>query len=72
MSIYAFDKSRKEFEREWKASGKKFNVGKSCIRFKAVSDIPLEVVTKAIGAVTVEQYLSAYGSARGSLRGKKQ
>lgn len=72
MSIYAFDKSRKEFEREWKASGKKFNVGKSCIRFRAVSDIPLEVVTKAIGAVTVEQYLSAYSSARGSLRGKKQ
>jgi hypothetical protein len=72
MSIYAFDGSRKKFERDWKASGKKLNVGKACIRFKAVADIPLDVITKAIGAVTVEQYLAAYGAARGSLRGKKK
>ena len=60
MSIYAYDDLREKFESDWKASGKRFDVGKSCIRFKAVSDIPVEVIKVAIGAVSVEQYLEQY------------
>ena len=60
MSIYAFEDKREKFESDWQASGKKFDVGKSCIRFRTVADIPADIVKEAIGAVSVEQYLEQY------------
>ena len=34
MCVYTHDGTQTEFERRFKASGKKLNMGKSCVRFK--------------------------------------
>jgi len=72
MSIYAFEQARENFERDWKARGKKLNVGKACIRFKNVESAPLDVIQKALSQVTVEEYVERYLEVRGSARKMKK
>lgn len=68
MSIYAFDEARERFESEWKASGKRFDVGKACIRFKTVDQLPIVVLTEAMQSVSVERFVQRYAELRSSAR----
>lgn len=68
MSIYAFDEAREQFENDWQASGKKLNVGKACIRLANLDAAPLDVIERALGQVTVEEYVARYLEVRASAR----
>ncbi len=57
MSIYMSAESRAEFEAAYKATGKGFDGGKSCIRFKKVDDLPLELVAGSIAALEVDDFV---------------
>jgi len=49
------------FRAEWpKYSKKKLNMGKSCIRFTRLEDIPLELIGKLASQVTPEQWIQIY------------
>src|SRR5262247_1446129 len=51
MSIYimsAYGDEEAKFRKEYEATGKKLDMGKSCVRFKKLEDLPLEVIGKAI------------------------
>jgi len=60
MCIYGDEKQRARFEKEWAGSGKKLNMGKSCVRFKKLDDLPLDVITKAVARVPVKTFLAHY------------
>jgi len=45
-------------------AGKKLSMGKSCIRFKKVEDLPLELIGSIIASHTVSSFISAYETAR--------
>jgi uncharacterized protein YdhG (YjbR/CyaY superfamily) len=45
-------------------AGKKMDMGKSCLRFKKLDDLPLDTVAKLIAAVTPEQFIAMYEKAR--------
>jgi hypothetical protein len=60
MCIYGDEKQRKWFESEWKKTGLKFDMGKSCIRFKKIEDLPLDLIGKAIARVPVDAFLAEY------------
>ena len=47
MYDYGNEATRKWFEQEYRASGKKLDMGKSCVRFRKLEDLPLEVTGKA-------------------------
>ena len=64
MSVYADPKLKRQFEDEWKKSGKKLNMGKSCIRFNSIEDIALDLIGKTIAATSVEQYIKLYERSR--------
>ena len=76
MCIYGDAKHRAWFEKAWAKTGKKKNMGKSCIRFKDVDDLPLEVIGEAIARVPVDDFIAHYekhipASARRKRAGKK-
>ena len=48
------------FAQAWKASGKKLDMGKSCIRFKTLEDLPLDVIGEAIRRVPADMYIKQY------------
>jgi hypothetical protein len=52
--IYVSESSRSEFEAAYKATGKRFDVGKSCVRFRKIDDLPLPLIGDSIASVNVE------------------
>jgi hypothetical protein len=62
MCVYGSDEYRRWFESEWKKTGKKLDMGKSCIRFKRLEDLPLDLVGEAIARVPVEELVAQYES----------
>jgi hypothetical protein len=71
MGIYGDEKQRSWFEREYKKTGKRMDVGKCCVRFKKLEDLPLEIIGKSVGAMSVDDFIAMYEKARGhSLRKK--
>jgi hypothetical protein len=51
------------FRDEWKKTGKKLDMGKSCIRFKRIEDVALDVIAKAIKRAPVKKYIVHYENA---------
>ena len=58
--IYSNDKLRKQFIADYKATGKRMDMGKSCIRFRKLEDLPFELVGKAISALDMEEFIKIY------------
>jgi hypothetical protein len=72
MSVYGDDKLRAWFEKAFKAAGKKLDMGKSCVRFKKLEDLPLDVISEAISKVSVDAYVEQYEKIRANTKtGKK-
>ena len=64
MCVYTHDGRHTEFERRFKASGKKLNMGKSCVRFKSVDDLPMDLIAETIASTPVDDYIKSYETAR--------
>ena len=63
-SIYAIEEIRAKFEADYLATGKRYDVGKGCIRFRKLEDLPLDVVAKAVATVSMEEFIDAYTALR--------
>ena len=72
MGIYGDEKLRRWFEREYKKTNKRMDVGKCCVRFKKLEDLPLEIVGKAVAAMSVEEFIAMYENARASSKRRKR
>ncbi len=57
-----------ELRKQFKERGKKLDMGKSCIRFKKLEDLPLDVVGAAIASVPVAAFIAQYEKATGRTR----
>ena len=64
MGVYGDLATEKWFLKEYEESGKRLDVGKSCVRFKRAEDLPLELIGKTIARVPVDVYLKRYEAAR--------
>jgi hypothetical protein len=64
MSIYGHPKLATWFRAAYKASGKKLDMGKSCVRFKILDALPLDVIGEAVSKVSVDAYVAAYEASR--------
>ncbi len=71
MGIYGSEALRAEFESSYKATGKRMDVGKSCVRFRTLDDLPLDVVGDAIAALTLDQFLALHDDAASLRKSKK-
>jgi hypothetical protein len=60
MCIYGEEKHREWFIEAWTKAGKKLDMGKSCVRFKKLEDVPLKVLGQAMKRVTVKKYIDFY------------
>ncbi|HEY7703686.1 MAG TPA: DUF1801 domain-containing protein [Acidimicrobiia bacterium] len=57
MTIYADEESRRKFEHDYRETGKRYDVGKSCVRFRKAADLPLDVIAGAIAGTTVDDVI---------------
>lgn len=62
--LYGDGSEVERFRRQWLATGKKLDMGKSCIRFRKVEDLPLEVIGEAFARISVEHFVADYQQTR--------
>jgi hypothetical protein len=61
----------KWFAEAWKKAGHKLDMGKCCVRFKKLEDVPLDVVGEVIRRVPAKNYIAACETALATA-GKRQ
>lgn len=62
MTLYSDGKNENWFREAWAKTGKKLDMGKCCIRFKRIDDLPLPLIGKAIKLVSVKKFIEHYES----------
>jgi hypothetical protein len=61
--IYGDEAAVTKLRTEWAKTGKKLDMGKACIRFKKLEDLPLDVIGRAIKRVPVKACIKHYEAA---------
>ena len=69
MGVYANDYDARWFRERWAATGKRLDMGKSCVRFRQLDDVPLDVIGEAIARTSATAFIAQYEEARGGVRG---
>ena len=62
--VYASTERTERLKVEWKLSGKKLDMGKSCIRFKRADDLALDLIRDEIAATTPAEFITVYEATR--------
>ena len=61
MGLYGNKKLLDWFESEWKkASPRKLDMGKSCVRFKKPDEIPYDLIGQLMTRITPQQWVEFY------------
>jgi hypothetical protein len=60
MCTYLDAKHKAWFEKAWKQTGKKLDMGKACVRFKSIDDLPLDLIEEAVARVPVADFIATY------------
>jgi hypothetical protein len=64
VGVYGDESSQTWLRARWEAAGKKLDMGKSCLRFRRLDDLALDVLGEAIGRMPLDEFLAVYERAR--------
>ena len=63
-AVYADPERHADFEARYRDTGKRLDMGKSCVRFRTLDDLPLDLVADVIGGTPVDEFITLYETAR--------
>ena len=66
MPVYPDGGLEKKLRDAFAASGKRLDMGKSCIRFKRATDLPLDAIGDIVAAVPMDRWIEIARSVRGN------
>jgi len=69
--IYMDDEARRRFEEAYRATGKRYDVGKSCVRFRKLDDLPLPLIGESIALLDVEEFIERVTKAHSVRKSKR-
>ncbi len=64
MNIYGSQENEGWFVDRYKASGKKLDMGKSCVRFKTLESLPVDLIGEAIARTSMAEFIRIYEVSR--------
>jgi hypothetical protein len=67
-NVYGDPSLESWFRERWAETGKKLDMGKSCVRFRRLEDVPLDVIGETIARSDLDTFLARYERTRGSSR----
>lgn len=70
-SIYMDDAARQAFDAQYRATGKRYDVGKSCVRFRRLEDLPLEIIGRAIAGAPMAEFVERVRAAHSPRQPKR-
>ncbi len=68
MCLYADDGLEEWFRQQYVDRGMKLDLGKSCVRFKSLDEVPLDVLAELLRRITPEQHIARYEESRAATR----
>ena len=68
MRAYGDKQELARIQDGFRKAGKKLDMGKACIRFRKLEDLPLDVITESVARTTPEEWIRMYESARSRSR----
>lgn len=66
MGLYTDESELAWFQQQYAARGLKLDMGKSCVRFKRIDQLPLDLVGEVIARITPEMLIARHERARRS------
>lgn len=68
MGLYISEPEEQWFRDQYAQRGLKLDMGKSCVRFKRLEQVPLDVIGQVVAKITPEQYIERYEASRAHTR----
>lgn len=65
MGAYSDPRQARRLKRAFERAGKKLNMGKSCLRFRALDDLPLDVIGEITASMPPDEMIARYEEGRG-------
>ena len=70
-AVYAEEDTRERFLAAYRDTGKRLDMGKSCVRFRKLDDLPLELIGKTIAETSVQTFVTETEAARQAYKKRK-
>ncbi len=64
MCLYGDTAKERRFREDFRKAGKKLDMGKSCIRFRTLDDLPLDVIENLVAGTSVREFIRIYEQSR--------
>jgi len=64
MAVYQNPNKAAELAQAFAKAGKKLDMGKSCVRFRSLDELPLDAIAQSVAAVPVDTYVDWYQRSR--------
>ena len=71
-NVYGDESVENWFRERYLATGKRLDMGKSCVRFRKLDDLPLELVGEAIGRTPIGEFVEIYNRSRENTKTRKR
>jgi len=56
--VYMNGEARQKFESAYRATGKRYDAGKSCVRFKKIENLPLDLIGDSIASLEMNDFVN--------------
>ena len=63
-NVYGDQSVENWFRERYLATGKRLDMGKSCVRFRKLDDLPLDLVAEAIAKTPIDEFIQVYEASR--------
>jgi hypothetical protein len=64
MAAYSGSMQEGWLQEQFDRAGKKLDMGKSCLHFRRLENLPLDVIAEAVGMVSVDEFIAQYEKSR--------
>ena len=72
MNVYGDEESQRWFVDGFAAAGKKLDMGKACVRFKKLDDLPMDLIAQAVSRTPVSDYIAGYEESRAQMAARRK
>jgi hypothetical protein len=72
MCVYGDGREAAWFRREWEKTGRTLDMGKSCLRFRKIEDLALDVLGKLVARSPARKFIAIYESVLKTVGARKK
>jgi hypothetical protein len=66
MGVYGDTRVEKQLRQDFELAGKKLDMGKACVRFRKIENLPLDVIGKCIASISPREFIARYEASQKS------